>query len=277
MALIIGGYLSSTIAMAFGGQATRRRRLGIARDRRRDRSAPHGHARRARARRHSHVQVPRALGPLHARDDGRRVRDRRPADVLGAGGTLVVVIVFVIFGAPASGGTVPAAYLPGSLADVRPVPAGRRRHDRRAEHDLLRRQPHRDVADHPRRLSRRRSARRAPPPSAARAEQHGSRGRGVHRGYRGRLVTSYARISTYPSVPCTRIRCPSRISRVACSTPDDGRQAVLPCDHRAVGHQAAHLRHQARDRDEQRRPAGVRVGGDQDVARLRDRPPPCPG
>jgi hypothetical protein len=25
--------------------------------------------------------------------------------------------------------------------------------------------------------------------------------------------------STYPSVPCTRIRCPSRISRVACSTP----------------------------------------------------------
>ena len=23
----------------------------------------------------------------------------------------------------------------------------------------------------------------------------------------------------YPSVPCTRIRCPSRISRVACSTP----------------------------------------------------------
>ena len=28
--------------------------------------------------------------------------------------------------------------------------------------------------------------------------------------------------------------------------PHDGRQAVLPCDHRAVGHQAAHLRHQAR-------------------------------
>src|SRR3989441_4115610 len=28
-----------------------------------------------------------------------------------------------------------------------------------------------------------------------------------------------ARISTYPSVPFTRIRCPSRISRVACSTP----------------------------------------------------------
>jgi hypothetical protein len=32
---------------------------------------------------------------------------------------------------------------------------------------------------------------------------------------------------------------------------DDGRQAVLPGDHCAMGHQAAHLRHQARDRDEQ--------------------------
>jgi deoxyribonuclease V len=49
---------------------------------------------------------------------------------------------------------------------------------------------------------------------------------------------------------------------------DDGRQAVLPGDHRAVGHQASHLRDQARDRDEQRRPAGVRVGRDQDVARF---------
>lgn len=31
----------------------------------------------------------------------------------------------------------------------------------------------------------------------------------------------------------------------------DGRQAVLPGDHRAVGHQTAHLRHQARYADEQ--------------------------
>jgi cytochrome c553 len=37
----------------------------------------------------------------------------------------------------------------------------------------------------------------------------------------------------------------------------DGGEAVLPRDHRAVGHQAAYLRHQARDRDEQGRPAGV--------------------
>ena len=50
--------------------------------------------------------------------------------------------------------------------------------------------------------------------------------------------------------------------------PHDGRQAVLACDYRAVSHQPAHLRYQALDRDEQRRPAGVRVGGDQDVARF---------
>ena len=49
---------------------------------------------------------------------------------------------------------------------------------------------------------------------------------------------------------------------------DDGRQAVLPRDHGAVGHEAADLGDEARDRDEQRRPAGVGVGGDQDVARL---------
>jgi hypothetical protein len=47
--------------------------------------------------------------------------------------------------------------------------------------------------------------------------------------------------------------------------PHDDRQAVLPCDHRAVG-QAAHLRHQALDRDEQGRLTGGRR--DQDVARF---------
>ena len=45
--------------------------------------------------------------------------------VLGAAGTLVVVIVFVVFGAPASGGTVPAAYLPGLWRALGPyLPAG---------------------------------------------------------------------------------------------------------------------------------------------------------
>ena len=48
----------------------------------------------------------------------------------------------------------------------------------------------------------------------------------------------------------------------------DGRHAVLPCDHRAMGHQAPHLGHQTGDGDEQRRPGGIGVGCDQDVARF---------
>jgi hypothetical protein len=46
----------------------------------------------------------------------------------------------------------------------------------------------------------------------------------------------------------------------------DRRQAVLACDYRAVGHQAPDLRHQAFDREEQGCPAGIGVGGDEDVA-----------
>ena len=89
---------------------------------------------------------------------------------------------------------------------------------------------------------------------------------GVERG--GFPRRSAHRSSTYPSVPCTRMRCPSRMKPGSVLHPHDGRQAVLPCDHRAMGHQAPDLRHQARDRDEQGRPAGVGVGGDQDVARF---------
>jgi hypothetical protein len=45
--------------------------------------------------------------------------------VLGPIGTLIVVIVFVIFGAPASGGPVPTAYLPGLWRTFGPyLPAG---------------------------------------------------------------------------------------------------------------------------------------------------------
>ena len=46
--------------------------------------------------------------------------------VLGAAGTLVVVVLFVIFGAPASGGTVPSPFLPGFWRTFGPVPPGRR-------------------------------------------------------------------------------------------------------------------------------------------------------
>jgi hypothetical protein len=49
---------------------------------------------------------------------------------------------------------------------------------------------------------------------------------------------------------------------------NDGRQEVFSGDHRVMDHQSLHVRHRALDRNEQRRPAGVRVGGDQDVARF---------
>ena len=45
--------------------------------------------------------------------------------LLGPPGTLVVVVVFVIFGAPAAGGSVPAAFLPGFWRTIGPyLPAG---------------------------------------------------------------------------------------------------------------------------------------------------------
>jgi hypothetical protein len=125
MALIIGGYLSSTIAMAFGGRATRRRRLAS-------------------------LAIAAVIGALLTDTLAGPVLGAIPTSkflvlwalftlvmmavafataalqtVLGAGGTLVVVIVFVIFGAPASGGTVPAAYLPTLWRTIGPyLPAG---------------------------------------------------------------------------------------------------------------------------------------------------------
>jgi len=125
MALVIGGYLSSTIAMAFGGAATRRRRLGS-------------------------LAIAAVLGALLTDMLAGPVLGAVPTSkfvvlwglftlvmmavafataalqtVLGAAGTLVVVVVFVIFGAPASGGTVPSPYLPDLWRVLGPyLPAG---------------------------------------------------------------------------------------------------------------------------------------------------------
>ena len=45
--------------------------------------------------------------------------------MLGPGGTLIVVVLFIVFGAPASGGTVPSAYLPSFWRTFGPyLPAG---------------------------------------------------------------------------------------------------------------------------------------------------------
>jgi hypothetical protein len=125
MALIVGGYLSSTLAMAFGGGASRRRRLGS-------------------------LAIAAVVGALLTDTLAGPVLGAIPTSkflvlwalftlimmavafataalqtVLGAGGTLIVVIVFVIFGAPSSGGTVPASYLPALWRTIGPyLPAG---------------------------------------------------------------------------------------------------------------------------------------------------------
>ena len=125
MALIVGGYLSSTIAMAFGGRTTRRRRLFA-------------------------LAIVAVIGALLTDTLAGPALGAVPTSkflvlwglftlvmmavafatsalqaVLGAAGTLVVVIVFVIFGAPASGGTVPTPYLPGFWRTFGPyLPAG---------------------------------------------------------------------------------------------------------------------------------------------------------
>ena len=125
MALIIGGYLASTIGMAFGGRGTRRRRL-------------------------TSLAVAAVLGALLTDTFAGPVLGAIPTSkflelwglfilvmmavafataalqaVLGAAGTLVVVVVFVIFGAPASGGTVPSPFLPGFWRTFGPyLPAG---------------------------------------------------------------------------------------------------------------------------------------------------------
>ncbi len=125
MALVVGGYLSSTIAMTFGGSATRHGRLAAL----------------------AIVAVFGALltdtfaGPLIGAIPTSKFfvlwglftlvmmavafATSALQTVLGAAGTLVVVVLFVIFGAPASGGTVPSAYLPGFWRTFGPyLPAG---------------------------------------------------------------------------------------------------------------------------------------------------------
>jgi hypothetical protein len=125
MSLIVGGYLASTIGMVFGGSATRRGRLAS-------------------------LALASVIGALLTDVFAGPVLDAVPTSkffvlwalavlvmmavayataalqaLLGAAGTLVVVVLFVIFGAPASGGTVPSAFLPGFWRTFGPyLPAG---------------------------------------------------------------------------------------------------------------------------------------------------------
>jgi hypothetical protein len=126
MALIIGGYLASTIGMAFGGPPTLRKRRLTA------------------------LAIVSVAGALFTDVIAGPVLGALPSSkfltlfgcfvlvmmavafataalqaVLGAAGTLVVVVLFVIFGAPASGGTVPSPFLPGFWRTFGPyLPAG---------------------------------------------------------------------------------------------------------------------------------------------------------
>jgi hypothetical protein len=125
MALILGGYLASTIGMVVGGSATRKRRLAS-------------------------LALASVLGALLTDVFAGPLLDAVPTSkffvlwglfvlvmaavayataalqtVLGPAGTLIVVVLFIVFGAPASGGTVPSAYLPGFWRTFGPyLPAG---------------------------------------------------------------------------------------------------------------------------------------------------------
>ena len=117
MALIVGGYLSATIALAFGGP---RRPPRLQRWPWRPCSV--------------RLSPIRLAGPLLGAVPTSKFfalwglftlvmmavafAAAGLQALLGAAGTLVVVVLFVIFGAPASGGTVPAPYLPGSGASL---------------------------------------------------------------------------------------------------------------------------------------------------------------
>ena len=125
MALIVGGYLASTITMAYGGSATRHGRLAA-------------------------LACVAVFGALLTDTFAGPVIGAVPTSkflvlwgiftlvmmavafataalqtVLGAAGTLVVVVVLVIFGAPAAGGAVPSAFLPTFWRVLGPyLPAG---------------------------------------------------------------------------------------------------------------------------------------------------------
>jgi hypothetical protein len=170
MSLILGGYLSSTIGMVFGGSATRRGRLAS-------------------------LLLASVLGALLTDIFAGPVLDAIPTSkflelwgvfvlvmlavayataalqtVLGPAGTLIVVV-------PSSSSAhrpqaePSVAYLPTFWRLIRAVSAGRRRC--LVRNDLLRRELHHQVDPDPRQLSRRRCDRRDRPPAAPRTRRPG--------------------------------------------------------------------------------------------------------
>jgi Protein of unknown function (DUF3533) len=125
MALVVGGYLAATMLMAFGGSMTQKARAGVL----------------AGAAVVGALLTDTVAGPILGAIPGSKflvlwglfilvmaavtLATSGLQARLGPPGTLVVVVVFVIFGAPAAGGAVPAPFLPGFWRTIGPyLPAG---------------------------------------------------------------------------------------------------------------------------------------------------------
>ena len=76
--------------------------------------------------------------------------------LIGAAGTLLTIIVIILFGNPSSGGANGVPYLPDVLARHRALPAAPQRLHPAAPHDLLQRPRNHPGPDRPAHLSRRR-------------------------------------------------------------------------------------------------------------------------
>jgi hypothetical protein len=82
-------------------------------------------ARRSAHWRHTFRPLPGALGHLHVPDACGRLRGGRAQTLFGMIGTLIVIVVFVVFGAPAAGGSVARPFLPSFWGTIGPyLPPG---------------------------------------------------------------------------------------------------------------------------------------------------------
>jgi len=125
MALVVGGYLSATIATTVGATVTRRRRVAVL----------------AGVAVIGALAVDLIAGPLlGAIPSGHflelfgifaflmlavALAAAALQTLLGPGGTLIVVVCFVIFGAPAAGGSIASPLLPGFWSAIGPfLPPG---------------------------------------------------------------------------------------------------------------------------------------------------------
>lgn len=125
MALVVGGYLAATMLMAFGGSLTQKARAPVL----------------AGAAVLGALLTDLVAGPVLGAIPGSKflvlwalfalvmaavaLATSGLQARLGPPGTLVVVVVFVIFGAPAAGGALPAPFLPGFWRTIGPyLPAG---------------------------------------------------------------------------------------------------------------------------------------------------------